>query len=134
LAFDPITDDAPRTISLLTGGVGVDLVIVATGNLRALDSAFDTVRKGGTVLLFGAPARGALLTLDVSRMFLREVRFQSSYSTSEAEMRMAFELVERKRIKPSEIVTDRLPLSRTVEAVGLADRATDAIKVIVENQ
>jgi L-iditol 2-dehydrogenase len=134
LAFDPTTDDAPKTISLLTGGIGVDLAIVATANLKALESAFETVRKGGTVLQFGAPTRGSLYTLDMGRMFLREVRFQSSYSTSETEMEMALELIESKRVKPSEIITDRLPLSRTVEALALADRAADALKVIVENQ
>jgi len=134
LAFDPTTDDAPNAIKLLTGGLGVDLAIVATANLKALESAFDTVRKGGTVILFGAPTRGSLLTLDVSRIFLREVRFQSSYSTSETEMRIALELVRSNRIKPSEMITDRLPLSRTIEAIGLADRATETIKVIVENQ
>lgn len=134
LAFDPTTDDAPKAVLLLTGGVGVDLAIVATANLKALESAFGTVRKGGTVLLFGAPTRGSLLTLDVSSMFLREVRFQSSYSTSETEMRIALELIRTKRVRPSEIITDRLPLSRTIEAIGLADRASEAIKVIVENQ
>jgi L-iditol 2-dehydrogenase len=134
LAFDPTTDDAPQAVSLLTGGVGVDLAIVATANLKALESAFGTVRKGGTVLLFGAPTRGSLLTLDVSSMFLREVRFQSSYSTSETEMRIALELIRTKRVKPLEMITDRLPLSRTIEAIGLADRASEAIKVIVENQ
>jgi L-iditol 2-dehydrogenase len=134
LAFDPSTDDAPNAITLLTGGVGVDLAIVATANLRALESAFGTVRKGGTVLLFGAPTRGSLFTLDVSSMFLREVRFESSYSTSETEMRIALELIRTKRMRPSDIITDRLPLSRTIDAIGIADRASEAIKVIVENE
>lgn len=132
LAFDPITDVVPNAVSLLTGGLGVDLAVVATANLKALESAFDTVRKGGTVLQFGAPTRGSLFTLDMGRMFLREVRFQSSYSTSETEMRMAIELIASKRVRPLETITDRLPLSRTVEAIALADKA-DAVKVIVEN-
>ena len=134
LTFDPTTDDAPRTISLLTGGLGVDLAIVATANLKALEAAFETVRKGGTVLQFGAPTRGSIFSLDMGRMFLREIRFQSSYSTSETEMRMAIELIRGGRVKPSEIITDRLPLSRTVEALALADRAADGVKVIVENR
>lgn len=132
LAFDPTTDDPARAISLLTGEMGVDLAIVATANLKALESAFDTVRKGGTVLQFGAPTKGSRFTLDMGRMFLREVRFQSSYSTSETEMQMALELMASGRIKPSEIVTDRLPLSHAVDALALAERA-DAVKVIVEN-
>lgn len=132
IAFDPTTDEASRAISLLTNGIGVDLAIVATSNLKALESAFETVRKGGTVLQFGAPTRGSQFILDMGRMFLREVRFQSSYSTSESEMEMALELIASKRIRPSEIVTDRLPLSLAVDALALAARA-DAVKVIVEN-
>lgn len=134
LAFDPTTDDAPNTVSLLTGGIGVDLAVVATANIKALESAFDTVRKGGMVLQFGAPTRGSLFTLDMSKMFLRELRFQSSYSTSETEMRMALQLIKSKLVRPSETITDRLPLSQTVEALALADRTADAVKVIVENQ
>jgi L-iditol 2-dehydrogenase len=133
LTFDPTTDDAQKTISLLTGGVGVDLAIVATANLKAVESAFETVRKGGTILQFGAPIRGSRFSLDMSRMFLREVRFQSSYSTSETEMQMALQLIAGKRVKPSAIVTDRLPLSRTVEALGIANQSVDSVKVIVEN-
>ena len=116
LSFDPTTDDAPKAISLLTEGLGVDYAIVATANLKALESAFATVRKGGTVLLFGAPTRGAMMSLDVSKMFLREVRFQSSYSTSETEMRMAMQLIESKRVRPSKSITDRFPLTRTIES------------------
>jgi L-iditol 2-dehydrogenase len=134
VAFDPTTDDVPKTISLLTGGLGVDYAIVATANLKALESAFATVRKGGTVLLFGAPTRGALMSLDMSKMFLREVRFQSSYSTSETEMRMALQLIESKRVKPSAIITDRFPLPRAMDALGLAEKAGDAVKIMVKNE
>ena len=134
LTFDPTTDEAPKAISLLTDGIGVDLAIVATANLRALEQAFETVRKGGTVLQFGAPTRGSLFTLDMSRMFLRETRFQSSYSTSETEMRMAIALIASKRVKPSELITDRFPLSRMAEALALADQQANSVKVIVEHQ
>ncbi len=134
LSFDPTTDDAPKTISLLTGGLGVDYAIVATANLKALESAFATVRKGGTVLLFGAPTRGATMSLDMSKMFLREVRFQSSYSTSETEMRMAMQLIESKRVRPSEVITDRFPLARTIDALRLAENAGEAVKIMVENE
>ncbi len=134
LTFDPTSDDVPKTISLLTGGLGVDYAIVATANLKALESAFATVHKGGMVLLFGAPTRGSSMSLDMSKLFLREVRFQSSYSTSETEMQMAIQLIESRRIRPSEIITDRFPLSRAIEALGLADKTGDAVKIMVENE
>jgi len=133
LAFDPTTDNVSKTVSLLTDGIGVDLVIVATANLKALETAFETVRKGGTILLFGAPTRGSKFPLDMSRLFLGEIRFQASYSTSEAEVTTVLDLIASKRVRPSETITHRIPLSRAIEAFELADQATEAVKVIVEN-
>jgi len=134
LAFDPTTDDVPNAISLLTEGLGVDYAIVATANLMAIEAAIATVRKGGVVVLFGAPARGARMSVDMSNLFLREVRLQSSYSTSETEMRIALDLIKNKRIEPLRLISHRFQLSQTAEALKFADKATDAIKVIVENQ
>jgi L-iditol 2-dehydrogenase len=132
-ALNPTTDDVPKLVSSVTNGLGVDYAIVATGNLRALEQAFSTVRKGGKIVLFGAPPRGAQLSLDVSRLFLREINFESSYSTSETEMKMALDLIEKKRINPSKIITHRLPLARVLEAFKIAEKGEGAVKVVVEN-
>jgi len=133
MTFNPMTDDVPHALTLLTSGLGVDYVILATANMKALEQGLRAVRKGGVVLLFGAPARGASATLDVSNLFLHEVRFESSYSTSETEMRIARNLIDKKRINPSQLISHRLPLSQAVEAMKIADKAVDAVKVIVEN-
>ena len=132
-ALDPARDNVPETISSKTHGLGVDYAIVATGNLKALEQAFSSVRKGGLVVLFGAPPRGAQLSLDMSRLFLQEVRFQSSYSTSETEMKMAIDMIEKKRINPSQLITHRLPLAETLEAFRIAEKGSDVVKVMVEN-
>lgn len=132
-ALNPTTDDIPTEVSSMTNGLGVDYAIVATGNLRAIEQAFSSVRKGGKVVLFGAPLRGAQLSLDVSRLFLCEIKFESSYSTSETEMRMALDLIEKKRINPSKLITHRLPLARALEAFRLAEKGEGAVKVVVEN-
>lgn len=116
-----------------TNGKGVDCAVVATGNPKAMDAAIGCVRKGGKVLLFGAPARGAMLSLDLSRLFLREVTLLSSYSTSEFEMKIALELISSKRIDPEKMITHRIPLGRIGEAFHLAERGKDVGKVIVEN-
>ncbi|MGA8903934.1 MAG: zinc-dependent dehydrogenase [Candidatus Bathyarchaeia archaeon] len=132
-ALNPTSDDIPTVVSSMTNGLGVDYAIVATGNLRAIEQAFSSVRKGGKVVLFGAPPRGAQLSLDVSRLFLREIKFESSYSTSETEMRMALDLIEKKRINPSKLITHRFPLARALEAFRLAEKGEGAVKVLVEN-
>ena len=122
-----------QTILKETNNLGVDYAIVATGNAKALESAIGTVRKGGHVLLFGVPPRGTLVSLDISRLFLREITFQSSYSASELEMRMALDLIEQKRIDTSQMITHRLPLTRLLEAFRVAQNSRASGKIIIEN-
>jgi L-iditol 2-dehydrogenase len=116
-----------------TNNLGVDYAIVATGNPKAIESALGVVRKGGRIILFGTPARGAHLSIDISRLFLREITLQSSYSTSETEMQMALEFIVKKRINPSIMITHRLPLNKIQEAFRVAQNGRMAGKVIVEN-
>jgi L-iditol 2-dehydrogenase len=136
LGADVVLDpgmNALQTILKQTNNQGVDYAIVATGNPKALESAIGIVRKGGRVLLFGAPPRGSLLSLDISRLFLREITMQSSYSTSELEMRMALELVEQKRIDTTQMITHRLPLDKLLDAFHVTQNGKAAGKIIVEN-
>jgi len=122
-----------QTVLKQTNSLGVDYAIVATGNPKALESAIGTVRKGGQVLLFGLPPRGTLLSLDISRLFLREITLQSSYSASELEMRMSLELVEQKRIDTSQTITHRLPLGKLLDAFQVARNGRTSGKIIIEN-
>jgi L-iditol 2-dehydrogenase len=131
-ALDP-TGVAQAEINRRTDGRGVDCAVVATGNPRAIETAIGCVRKGGRVLLFGAPARGAMLSMDVSRLFIREITLLSTYSTSEVEMRMALQLIESRRIDPKRIITHRMRLEKVTEAFRLAETGRDVGKVVIEN-
>ena len=130
--FDPRKEDVPNLIVSQTER-GVDCAVVATGNPKAIEQALQSVRKGGKVLLFGAPARGTQLTFDVSRTWIREITFLSSYSASELDMQIALDLIQRRRIFPSTTITHRFPLSQIADAFQVAAKAEDAGKIIVEN-
>jgi L-iditol 2-dehydrogenase len=134
LTLDPTTENVAEKTLAETSGRGADYAIVATGNSKAIQQAVDSVRKGGRVILFGAPGRGTLVSLDMSRLFLREIAIQSSYSTSETEMRMALDLLQTQRVDPSPMITHRLPLEEVIEALHLAEKGGEAVKVIVENR
>src|SRR3989304_586391 len=134
VTLDPVTDDVPKPISDGTNGRGSDVAIVATGNPKAIQQAIVSVRKGGRAVPYGSPLQGTLVSLDASQLFLREIGFQSSYSTSEAEMRMALNLIGTGRIRPSLLITHRVPLERVAEAMSLAESGMEAVKVIVQNK
>ena len=128
--LDPRTDNVAETVGRLTAG-GVDVALVATGNEKALDQAFASVRRGGKVLLFGAPSVGASYRLDVSTLFTHQISLISSYSCVEPDMHEAIRLVTEGRISVSALVSDRFRLREADKALQHARSSKTAIKTIV---
>ena len=110
---------------------GVDLAIVSTGNEKALSQAFGSVRKGGRILLFGAPSHGASYQLNVSELFSRQITLLSSYSCVEAEMEEAIRLVSEKRLDLKSLITDRFKIRDAEKAMEFAKTSKTAIKTII---
>ena len=132
---------ADETVNALTKDVathvrettenGADLAIVSTGNEKALNQAFSSVRKGGRILLFGAPAQGASYRLNVSELFSRQITFLSSYSCVEADMEEAIGLVSEKRLDLKSLISDRFKLRDAERATESARTTKTAIKTII---
>jgi len=130
LVLDPTEQDVPSEVNQYHLG-GVDLAVVATGNPRALSQAILSVRKGGRVLLFGAPSRGASLDLDVSSLFARQLSILTSYSCVESDMQEACRLASARAIDLSSLVTHRFSLEDSVEALRFALNSKDAVKTMI---
>lgn len=113
-----------------TNGQGFDLSVVATGSSSAFSEALKCVRKSGILLLFGAPHKGAMHSLELSRFFLDEHTITSSYSTTETELSEAIQLLEKRLINVKKFVTGKFPLGRIEEAMAGA-RLENQIKIIV---
>ncbi len=131
IAVDPFREDLASAVRSATDGRGVDLAIVATGSLKALDQAFSIVRRGGVVNLFGMPTKDAKLEVDPSRLFIREVRIEPSYSTTEEEMQKAMQLVASQRVRVAELISHKFKLPEAVEAFRLAADAEKSVKVMI---
>ena len=110
---------------------GVDLAIVSTGNEKALSQAFNSVRRGGRILLFGAPSHGASYQLNVSELFSRQITLLSSYSCVEAEMEEAIRLVSERRLDLKSLITDRFKIRDAEKAMEFAKTSKTAIKIII---
>jgi L-iditol 2-dehydrogenase len=125
-----LTDDVPSHVRRIATD-GVDLAIVSTGNEKALSQAFSSVRKGGRILLFGAPSQGATYQLNVSQLFSRQITLLSSYSCVEAEMEEAIRLVSEKKLDLKSLISDRFKLRDAEKAVEHARTSKTAIKTII---
>jgi L-iditol 2-dehydrogenase len=110
---------------------GVDIAIVSTGNPKALSQAVSSVRKGGKVMLFGAPAQGAFLQLDVSSLFSRQVSILTSYSCVEGEISRALHMLQRRAIDLASMITYRFPLKDAKAALEFAGSSSSAVKTMI---
>jgi len=128
--INALAEDVSAYIGKITRD-GVDLAIVSTGNEKALSQAFSSVRKGGRILLFGAPSQGASYQLNVSDLFSRQTTLLSSYSCVEAELAEAIRLVSEKRLDLKSLVSDRFKLRDAEKAMESARTSKTAIKTII---
>ncbi len=123
-------EDAVAVIKENTDNRGADIVIVATGNINAMMQAFELVRKGGKILIFGVPSKGAMLNIDANLLFMNEISLLTSGYCSEKETKEALRLIESGEINAKELITHRYPLEKAAEAFETAHKG-NAMKVVV---
>ena len=108
----------------------VDVAIVCTTKPAAIADGFAAVAPGGTLCLYAPPDPGQALDLDGHALYVGEVDVCASYSAGPRDMRAALTLIATGRVDPAPLITHRLPLERTGEALELA-RTGGADKALV---
>ena len=112
---------------------GVDVVIVATGNLKALQDAVTFVRKGGTIVMFGVPSKGATVELDMSKVYSKSITIVNSYAASDMDTKDALEKISSKQINVTQLITHKYNLDESQKAFEHAKTGKDAMKIIINN-
>ena len=110
---------------------GVDVAMVATGSLKALQDAIDMVRKGGTVVMFGVPSKGATIDLDMSVVYSKEITLVTSYAASDHDTKEALELIHSKKVDAGKLITHKYALAESQKAFDHARDGTNAMKIII---
>lgn len=131
----PVKDkEKTRSLKGVLSGRGADLVVVATGNQRAFTQSLKIVRKGGSVILFGVPAKSSVVEVDLSFLYANEISIQSSYAATERETNQALGLLGIKRLNFGSLITHQFELKDSETAFRCADDALDTMKVVIFNQ
>jgi L-iditol 2-dehydrogenase len=131
--IDSSSEGVPEYVTKWTR-IGVDLAIVSTGNPKAIQPALASVRKGGKLLLFGAPAQGAIIDLDVGSLFSRQISIVTSYSCVESDIHRALGFLARGDIDLRSMVTDRFGLRDAPAALEHARTSRTAIKTMIVSE
>jgi len=114
-----------------TNGIGVDVAIVATSSMNALEDAIDTVRKGGAVMMFGVPSKGTKLDLDMSKIYSKEITLATSYAASDKDTKDALDLIESSQIDVKQLITHTYRIVDSQKAFDHARNGDNAMKIII---
>jgi len=133
IAINSGNTNALEQIKSETANQGVDVVIVATSSLNALKDAVNFVRKGGTIVMFGVPSKGAIIDLDMSKIYSKGITIVNSYAASDFDTKEALEKISNKQINVSQLITHKYNLQECQEAFVHAKSGDNAMKIIISN-
>jgi len=111
--------------------LGADAVFDCVGGGELAGVAIRALRPGGTAVLFAHARPGDTPAFDLNDLFKHEKRLVGAYSGSSREQARIFELLRSGVLRPSVLVSHRLPLTEFAHGVDLA-RRQEALKVVFE--
>lgn len=124
-------EDVPARLVRETGRKA-DVVIVCTGALPAVEQAWRSVDKGGTIVFFAVPGPDKSVVMPLNDFWTKEIRVLTSYYCGPPDIREAIGLLASGKIEVDSLVTHRLPLEKIAAGFALLLEGKDAVKVIIE--
>lgn len=128
VVLDPGAADAVEAVRDLTDGRGADCVIEAVGSISTYRDAFEMVRRGGTVVAYGAAPSSEVLEIKPFDIYSKELTIVGSYAGTYATWPDAIALIRSGRFDPTRLISKVLPLTELVAGIEAAERDRDVIK------
>lgn len=125
-------DDLITKIMQFTDGKGVEVAIDCSGSSIGRHRCLEAARMWGHVVFLGEQGT---VTFEPSPLLLhKNLTLHGSWVTSMSNMEKLVELLDRKKIHPSQIITHRFPLNETDEAFKVfASGKTGKVVINIEN-
>lgn len=132
IVIDSSKVDVVEEILRLTEGRGADVVITATPANVVQEQAVAMTARNGRISFFGGlPKTNPTITLDSNLVHYRQLHIHGANGSAPEHHRRALEYIATGKIPVSDLITQRLPLSRAAEALDIV-AAGEAIKVTIE--
>ncbi|MFO7936271.1 MAG: alcohol dehydrogenase catalytic domain-containing protein [Kiritimatiellia bacterium] len=129
---NPVNEDLSRVVKHETGGVGVDVVIVAAPSALAQEQAVSLVRKRGTVCLFASlPIGESLLRLDSRKIHYGELRVVGTSDSTSAHVAEAVRMIACADQSFGRLITHTLGLNDIADAFDLMESG-QALRVVLK--
>jgi L-iditol 2-dehydrogenase len=129
---DPSATDATARVLELTGGIGADLVVEASGHDASLAGVFDMAREEGRIVMVGINI-GRKVAAHLGNIQMRNLTVRGSIG-SPGVWPAAIRFLERTGIDLSPIQTHEFALADAVDAFKLGGDARSCIKLTLFNR
>ena len=124
------TSDVPSLCKAQSDGRGVDAVILTVVNEATLNLAMQSVRDGGTIMIFGGKP-DAQMQLPMWDIWVREINVITSYSAKPEGLHRAMDLLSGKTFDGIEaLISHRFPLNEAQAGFELAHKG-QASKIVI---
>jgi L-iditol 2-dehydrogenase len=130
ITVDPTAEDLCSVVSEVTGGLGVDSVIICIGVPGLVNDALNMARQGGRVNIFAGLAAKGWAQIESNLIHYKELEVTGSANSRRADYQTALQLIESGHIKVEAMVTDRFPLRFAHAALDKA-ASGEGIKIAV---
>ena len=129
---DPdLFSEAERTILSETDGMGVDVILTATPEVKISQRQMGLLAPGGRICIFSGPRLGEYEeTIDLRLMHYLEQTITGAYGCSSRHNRMASRLLESGQVEADWIITKRADLERIGEAFEHSSRRAGLKSVV----
>jgi L-iditol 2-dehydrogenase len=127
-------ENVPELVKKQNDGKLTNLVILCAGVISAAKQAFNSVADGGTILLFAPTEPGVEIPFPMFDLWNKQVKIVSTYAGAPKDLEEAIELIKTKKVKVTDLITHRFPLSKAADGFKLAAQAKNSIKIIIEPQ
>lgn len=111
--------------------LGFDIVIDATGSSKILENAFNFVRKGGKIHVFGVYPYRAKITLSPYQVFIQELKVIGSFAQL-YDFPDALNLLENKVVKVKPLISHIMKLEEFEQALNIMKTSHERLKIIIK--
>jgi L-iditol 2-dehydrogenase len=93
-------------------GKGMDIAVEATGIPKVWEDSIKMVRGGGRILFFGGCKKGEKISLDTELIHYSELTMKGVFHHTPFYVKKAYDLIVKRKLNLTQLITDRLPLSK----------------------
>jgi L-iditol 2-dehydrogenase len=109
----------------------VDVVMLCTSAISAVEQAWKCVDKGGAIVFFAVPGPTQPVTVPINDFWTKEIRILTSYYCGPPDIKEAIHLITTGAIRTDDLITHNLLLSEIEKGFQLVADGKESLKVII---